>query len=492
MLFTFIRHQWLSFWRSKGKGRDLGIQLVMGFLILYITTTALFVGFNLDRLIIEFFPDKSVFAVFNGLLLYYFALDFLTRFQLQDLPALAIVPYLHLRIPKEKILAFLQLRPLFSVFNLIPFFIFTPFILSEISLISDTLTASMYLFALLCLVLWNNYAVLYLKRIATGRLWLMVTGFFLAGIAVLLEYLGIYHLSGVSDFVFSSVLSYPWIAVLFALPALMIFGINGNYLRHHLYIEEIAGKRKGTKLFSLNFPASFGLPGKLAALEIKLILRNKRPRATVSKSLIFIFYGFIFYKQKELDANQFGLLFFAAIFMVGNISTIYGQFMFGWQGEEFDGLMTSKMTLKDFFRGKLLLMTTWTALFTLILTPYGFLNPKILLLHFTACLYYIGVGNVVVLYFATLNNKKIELSKGASMNWQGVSASTMVLALPLIILPVGLYYLFSWISTPYIALYILAGIGLAALLLQGYAIKLLIKAFNHRKYKITEGFRQNS
>ncbi len=492
MLFTFIRHQWLSFWRSKGKGRDLGIQLVMGFLILYITTTALFVGFNLDRLIIEFFPDKSVFAVFNGLLLYYFALDFLTRFQLQDLPALAIVPYLHLRIPKEKILAFLQLRPLFSVFNLIPFFIFTPFILSEISLISDTLTASMYLFALLCLVLWNNYAVLYLKRIATGRLWLMVTGFFLAGIAVLLEYLGIYHLSGVSDFVFSSVLSYPWIAVLFALPALMIFGINGNYLRHHLYIEEIAGKRKGTKLFSLNFPASFGLPGKLAALEIKLILRNKRPRATVSKSLIFIFYGFIFYKQKELDANQFGLLFFAAIFMVGNISTIYGQFMFGWQGEEFDGLMTSKMTLKDFFRGKLLLMTTWTALFTLILTPYGFLNPKILLLHFTACFYYIGVGNVVVLYFATLNNKKIELSKGASMNWQGVSASTMVLALPLIILPVGLYYLFSWISTPYIALYILAGIGLAALLLQGYAIKLLIQAFNYRKYKITEGFRQNS
>lgn len=492
MLFTFIRHQWLGFWRSKGKGRDLGIQLVMGFLILYITGTALFVGFNLDRLIIELFPDKSVFAVFNGLLLYYFALDFLMRFQLQDLPALAIVPYLHLKIPKEKILAFLQLRPLFSVFNLIPFFIFTPFILSEISLISDTLTASMYLFALLCLVLWNNYAVLYLKRIATGRLWLMITGFFLAGIAVLLEYLGIYHLSGVSDFVFSSVLSYPWIAFLFALPAVLIFRINGNYLRHHLYIEEIAGKRKGAKLFSLNFPASFGLPGKLASLEIKLILRNKRPRATVSKSLIFIFYGFIFYKQKELDANQFGLLFFAAIFMVGNISTIYGQFMFGWQGEEFDGLMTSKMTLKDFFRGKLLLMTTWTVLFTLILTPYGFLNPKILLLHFTACLYYIGVGNVVVLYFATLNNKKIELGKGASMNWQGVSASTIVLALPLIMLPIGLYYLFSWISTPYTALYILAGIGLVALLLQGYAIKLLIQAFNYRKYKITEGFRQNS
>ncbi|SDL95021.1 DUF5687 family protein [Pedobacter antarcticus] len=492
MLFIFIRHQWLSFWRSKGKGRDLGIQLVMGFLILYIMATALLVGFNLDKLIIEFFPDKSVFAVFNGLLLYYFALDFLMRFQLQELPALAIVPYLHLRIPKEKILDFLQLRPLFSVFNLIPFFIFTPFILSEILLISDTFTAAMYLFALLCLVLWNNYTVLYLKRIATGHLWLMISGFFLAGVAALLEYLGIYHLSGISDFIFSSILSSPWIAFLFMLPVLLIFRINGNYLRHHLYTEEITGKRKSVNLFSLNFPASFGLPGKLASLEIKLILRNKRPRATVSKSLIFIFYGFVFYKQKELDANQFGLLFFAAIFMVGNISTIYGQFMFGWQGEEFDGLMTSKMTLKDFFRGKLLLMTTWTVLFTLILSPYGFLNPKILLLHFTACLYYIGIGNVVVLYFATFNSKKIELGKGASMNWQGVSASTIILALPLIMMPVGLYYLFSWISTPYVALYILAGLGFVALLLQGHVINILTRAFKYRKYKITEGFRQNS
>lgn len=492
MLLTFLRHQWLGFWRSKGKGREFGIKLFMAFLILYLAATGLVIGFNMEGLILELFPDKSVFLVFNGLVLYYFTLDFLFRFQLQELPALAIVPYLHLPVSKTKILQFLQLKPLFSIFNLIPFLIFAPFILTGIREISDINATIMYLFAILCLVLWNNYAVLYAKRIATGRLTFMVTGFTLAVAAASLEYLGIFKLSALSDTLFKQILDTPWIALYFVLPTALIIWVNNSYLRKHLYIEEITQKNTAFQRFTFDLPEAFGIPGKLAALELKLIPRNKRPRATVSKSLLFLFYGLIFYTPKALNNNEFGLLLFAAVFMTGNISLIYGQFMFGWQSAEFNGLLTSKMTIRDFFRAKLLLMTSWTVAFTLILSPYGLLSPKILLLHLVTCLYHLGIGNVVILYFATLNYKHIDLSKSSSMSWQGVSTSTILLTLPLIILPIVIYFLFSWILSPYPALFLLGAAGLAAFFLQGKALKILHRAFIQRKYQITEGFRQNS
>ncbi|HEY0175220.1 MAG TPA: DUF5687 family protein, partial [Pedobacter sp.] len=89
------------------------------------------------------------------------------------------------------------------------------------------------------------------------------------------------------------------------------------------------------------------------------------------------------------------------------------------------------------------------------------------------------------------NYKYIDLSKGASFNWQGVSASTMIMSLPLILAPILIYFPLSLID-PWWGLAGLSIIGLAGLLTRSFWVNFLVTAFHKRKYKIAAGFRERS
>jgi NADH:ubiquinone oxidoreductase subunit K len=236
----------------------------------------------------------------------------------------------------------------------------------------------------------------------------------------------------------------------------------------------------------------FGAAGTLVALEIKLILRNKRPRATVSKGLIFLFYGFLFYKNDVLEKDEFGRILFAALFMTGNMILLYGQFMFGWQGAEFDGLLANKTDIRTFFKAKLLMLTLSATLLTFITSLYGLMSWKLLVVHLAAYLYNVGIGAVIVLYFATRNYKYIDLKKGSSFNWQGVGASSMLMSLPILLLPYLIYFPVALLSNAYWGLAAIGIIGIAGLLTRNYWLNTLVSGFNKRKYKIAAGFREQS
>ena len=122
-------------------------------------------------------------------------------------------------------------------------------------------------------------------------------------------------------------------------------------------MEELSTGEKRKSATDYPFLDRFGEVGTLAAMEIKLILRNKRSKSTVSKGPFFVFYGFLFYRPELLEKDQFGMMLFAAIFMTGNMIMLYGQFMFGWQSAEFDGLLANKTNIKTFLKSKFLLFT---------------------------------------------------------------------------------------------------------------------------------------
>ncbi len=102
--------------------------------------------------------------MFVGFVIYYFMADFLTRIQLQELPTLSIVPYLHLNISRRKIILFLNIRGMFSVFNIAPLFLFLPFITTKIAADYGSKAMWMMILVLISLIVINNYLVLYLKR----------------------------------------------------------------------------------------------------------------------------------------------------------------------------------------------------------------------------------------------------------------------------------------------------------------------------------------
>lgn len=490
MLSTFLSHQWTGFWRSRGKGSNIAVQIVMGLLILYLVLCAFGVGIFMDKMIGAAFPGKDVFEVFNGFILYYFALEFLSRLQIQELPTLAIVPYLHLNIPKRKLVNFLNVRALFSVFNFIPLFLFLPFCIIRISGQYGGFACLMYIVAIFSLAIFNNYLALYVKRVSIANTRFVVIGFLILLTLGLLEYFKVFSIAAVSNTVFSYVARMPALGFVFTALAIAIFLVNARYLRSNLYTEELSSGEKKKSSTDYPFLDRFGEVGSLAALEIKLILRNKRSKSTVSKGLIFIFYGFLFYKQKALDGDQFGMMLFAAIFMTGNMVLLYGQFMFGWQSSEFDGILTNKISARNFIKSKLLLFNLSSTVLTIIVSLYGFMSWKILMVQFAAYFYSIGIAPILVLYMATRNYKAIDLSKGSSFNFQGVGATSMLMSFPVFMLPYVFYLPFSYMGNPYWGFITLGVAGLASYLSQSFWVEFLVKEFNSRKYKIAEGFRE--
>ncbi|WP_316792889.1 DUF5687 family protein [Pedobacter frigoris] len=490
MLITFLSHQWKGFWRSKSKGGTIAANILIGFFTLYMLTLAIGLGFYLEFFIGKFSPGKDVGVIFNGIIIYYFAIDFILRLQLQELPTMSIVPYLHLRIPKGKIVRFLNVRALFNAFNILPLFLFIPFCCTYISDVHGTYASLMFCVSILSLIVFNNYTALYVKRLTLASTKYVVITVVVISVLAALEYYKIFSIKAISNGIFGLISKQPALALGFTVMAILMFIINAKYLRKNLYTEELGSSEE--KKTSTDYPLlnRFGEAGTLVALELKLILRHKRTRTALMMSLLFIFYGFLFYKEDVLKKDALGMVIFAATFMTGSAVTIYGQFMFGWQGSYFDGLLANKTNFRNFIKAKFLLFTIMSTITTCIITFYGFLSWKILAVQFATYLYNIGLGTVVILYFATRNYKAIDLSKGSTFNYQGVSASQFVLMIPYFALPYLFYQPFASAGKPYYGLICLGFFGLAGLLTRSYWIAFILKEFNKRKYKIAEGFRQ--
>jgi len=492
MLTTFLDHQWKAFWRSKNKTGSIAAQIFMGIFILYFLAVAFFIGIGLEPLIGKFLPKKDVYEVFNGFILYYFALDFIMRMQLQELPTLSIVPYLHLNIERRKLVNFLNIRSLFSAFNILPLFLFLPFCCTAIADVYGPLAALMYVVSVLSLAIFNNYLALYLKRLSISNL--KVIPILLALIALLgiMEYMQVFSIAAGSNVLFEHVAAQPLWAIVFPVAAMVAYINNSRYLRQNLYTEELS--KAEAKKTSTDYPFldRFGEIGTLVALELKLILRHKRTRSSMMMGLIFVFYGFLFYKKPFLDQDNLGMMLFAAIFMTGSSISIYGQFMFGWQSAHFDGLLVNKVDFRKFIKAKFLLFTLLSTVVTVIVSLYGLISWKILVIQFAAYFYNLGLGTVIVLYFATRNARSIDLTKTATFNFQGVGASQWVLGLPYFLLPYLIFGPFAFFGHPYIGLIVLGALGIISLLMREFWISFLYKELNKRRYIIAEGFREKS
>ncbi len=490
MISTFLSHQWKDFWRSRNKSGSIATQILMGFFLLYFFVMAVAIGVGMPYYLPEVFPNKPVMESFNGIILYYFAFEFLMRMQLQELPTLSIIPYLHLNIQKSKIISFLNVKALFSAFNLWPLFIFLPFCFMQILPTLGGFTMLMYIVSILSIMVFNNYLVLYIKRKSITNIWFAIIGIGLLSIFSLLEYYKVISIMAGSNVVFGALANYPYLGFAFTVAGLVIFFINSAFLKSNLYVEELSKKQEKKASTDYAFLNRFGRVGELAALELKLILRHKRPRSSVMMGLLFLFYGFLFYKQKAIVSDSFAQMLFGAIFMTGFSILGYGQFMFAWQSSHFDGLLSNKIDIKNFIKAKFLLFTIACTIITILASFYGFLSPKLLLLQMSAYLYNIGFSTVLVLYLATYNFKKLDINRAQSFNFQGVGATQWLLMLPFTVVPYLIYLPFGMMDKPFLGLIAIGTFGLIMLLMRDFWIDIIIKRFEQQRYKILEGFRE--
>jgi hypothetical protein len=344
--------------------------------------------------------------------------------------------------------------------------------------------------AILSLMLLNNFLVLYLKRKSISNILYLLIGIIVIGGLAALEYFKIISIAAFANNIFTAIVVHPLYALSFTILALAMFLFNSRYLRNNLFVEELSKKDKNKTSTDYPFLNRFGKTGELAALELKLILRHKRPRSALMMGFFFLLYGFIMYKPEAIANNELGMVIFAAIFITGIFIITYGQFMFGWQSGHFDGLLSNKIDFKNFIKAKFLLFTIGSTAITLIAFLYGFMSWKIVLIEFAVYLYNIGFSTVIVLFFAMYNYKRLDITKKASFNWQGSGATQWIMSIPLLLLPYLIYLPFYFMKQPYWGIAAIGIFGIITLLMRNVFINLLTKKFEKQRYKIAEGFRE--
>lgn len=490
MLSTFLSHEFKAFWRSKNAGKNLAVQIFMGLMILYLLACVGFVGFFLDKILGKVFPQEPITLSFCGIILMYFLWELFARLQLQELPTLRVQPYLQLPIKRNTLVNYLSVTALFSVFNLWPIVLFFPFVFKVIMVQSGVFVALSFIVSILAISIFSNYLALYVKRKANLNGWIfliVVAGLVLISLCDYMWHL--FSLRAISYAFFGHLISWPVLMLAPIAVAAGMYYINFSYLKQNLYLEELSTKKESHKA-STDYPILnyFGPTGDLVANEIKLILRNKRPRSAFIMSLFFLFYGLIFYPNPGMKNNE-AFKVFVGMFMTGFFIISYGQFMFSWQAAHFEGLMVSKVKFADFLKGKYLLFTAVSTVAVILTTPYVYFGWRVLLIHFVMYLWNLGITINIVLYFANRNAKRIDLSKGASFNWEGVGATQMILSFLLLLPPFALYVPFKIWGHADIGLALIAVVGVVGIFTRSYWIQFLEADFNNRKFKVLEGFR---
>jgi hypothetical protein len=485
-----LSHQWKSFWRSRNAGSSLALPIVMALLIAYLLSIILAAGLALPHLLHKFYPGRDITPIFFGYILYYFSFDVLMRFTLQGLPVLSTQPYLGQNIPRRKLVAFLNVRSLFHFLNLTPLLLFLPFVFKEIAPAHGAAAAATFITGVVFFTMFNNFLILYIKRRTIISSW-WLAGFFTAIAAfIVLDYFHVLSLGTLSSNAFIHLLKAPAFVGIPIVLGLAAWLNNYRFLLHNLYLDEGGRTEKEKTSKEYTWLQHLGISGELIALDIKLILRNKRPKYVLRLCLIFMAYGFIFYTKANLRDPHMYMFLFPSIFMTGIFIINYGQFLFAWHSNFFDGLMSSNISLPLWIRSKFMLYTATSTIFFIITSLYGLISWKLLITQLAAWLYNIGISSVLSIYLATWHYKGINLGKSASFNYQGTSTVQWVYSLVLIILPYLIFYpLARWVD-PWIGYAVVGGLGLISLLLQNWWIDVLTRELKRRKYLIMAGFRE--
>jgi len=457
-----------------------------------LTAEFVLLGYFLDEILLSIDPEGAPELMLESIFLYYFLLTFLSRFFMQNLPTAEIGQFLHLPIKRSKIAMYVQLRSLSTFFNFIPFILFLPFAIKFMSHEYSSITALVWFGAIFFFDMTSNFSLLWLKRKSTNN---SLIFFIIIGIIVmafLLENMKLYSLSDLSKSYFEALQNnFSLILIPIGL-SIISFILSYKYIIKNSYLEDLPSTKNASESISSKFTiiGNYGKVGQLVLNEIKLLLRHKRSKSILYMTPMFLLYGLLFYPQ-DLYRNSFGWLVFVGIFVTGGFMMAYGQYILSWESRHFDFLQSSNISRKDFFTAKYYLIATPTLLMFILTTPYVYFGKDILLINTVAFIYNIGINAPLLLFTASFNRKRMELAKGASMNYQGIGINNFIAAVPLIAFPAIIFKILMIFFNVNTSLLIFTIIGISGFLSHKILIKYAVKFFEKNRYKISEGFRQS-
>lgn len=484
---TLLSHQWKSATRSAAASKSIGFKIFMGFVFFVLFLELLGGGYYLGYTLAE--NLQNPIAELSRYGFYFFLVIIISRYMLQKLPTLMVQPYLNLPIKKSKLVHFILTKPLFNILNILPL----SFVLAITMGLHKHLDAYTFWMIFTIVIIGDlvvNYLSIYIKRVQIKHEYVFYL--FLASVAGLLflDHFNIVNFQAISSDVFIKVIQNPLLLLAGILLFATAYYLNFQLLYKHFSLEDFGtgDTNQRSSLENLSYFDRFGKIGTFVLLELKMYVRNKRTRTLLLMAPLFLLYGLFFYTNPTyLEKN--GFLILVGLFISGGFMMSLGLYFFAWESDHFDLMLTANNTYKDYIKAKYFLMLSTSTIIFLLSTFYVFFGIEILIINSICFLFNIGVNSLLLLYFATNNNKYMNLSKGSAFNYQGVGGRHFVLMIPLLVIPILIHLPFSLLGQANIGFALIGALGVLGLLFREKLLDLITQRFIRKRHKMSEGFR---
>ncbi|WP_127846021.1 DUF5687 family protein [Psychroflexus aestuariivivens] len=483
---NFIQLEWKQFSRSSYFQKGLFIKILMIMGALYFGGIAVFLGIGVFFLVKKAIPEIDPFETINNYLIYWVLLDLVIRYFMQQLPVMNIKPMMIIPVKKQKVIRFLLLKTSTSFFNILPILVFLP--LSVVLLIQgySPINTILWFIGLLCIsfsINFLNFLINKTKSYFFGLAILVLVGF-------ALRYFGVFDVTEYSGAAFFALYNQPYFVLIPLLIMLVLFQRNFNLLKRNFYIDgAVKNKTETVKNYNLEFLNRFGTLSVFLKNDIKMIIRNARPKQVLLMSVMFLFYGLIFYTQ-DIYREMPAILAFASMFVTGGFLITFGQMVPAWDSEYYKLMMSQNISYRQYLESKWLLMVVGCVVSFILSTPYIYFGWDIYAMIAAGAAFNIGLNSFITLYGGALNRVPVELNQKAKAfsNTQGFNVTQLLISLPKIFGPMIIFYVPYKIFNFDVGIICLAVSGVLGLIFKNFFLSKVENIYQKGKYKTIAAF----
>ncbi|AXO80812.1 hypothetical protein DZC78_10590 [Olleya aquimaris] len=492
MITKFLSLEWKSFIRSSNFGKGLAIKILMAFFAVYFLLVFLSLGVFIYPTLKKAFPDNDPFVMVNTLLFFWFLGDLMLRFFLQKLPVMSVKPLLTLPIKRSRVVNYVLGKSALSFFNFLPLFAIVPFSVVLITKDYEVTKVITWLVAMVILTLISNFLNFIIESFSAETEFSFLPIILFAGTLFGLNHFNIVNFSQLLSSAMLAITNNPLYLIVLLIILIGLYLFNHKVLIKKLYLDNsLKTKIKEVSTSDLGWTKRFGEVAPFMQLDLKLIWRNKRPRSAVFILVIGLLYGLFFYPQ-PMYRDMPIMYGFIGVFVTGIFLINFGQFIPAWDSGYYKMLMSQNIKYEQYLKSKYTLMMLSVIIMFVLSIPYVYFGWKILVAHFAAAIYNIGVNTYVIMLGGSFNRKKIDLNQRAAFNYQGTGAVQWLIGIPLLLVPLAIFGALTYYVNFYSGVSALILLGIIGIVFHQKLMQLITKKYLNSKYEMIKAFNQDN
>jgi hypothetical protein len=490
LLAQFFHLERKDFLRSPSFDTSLVILILMGLGALYFAVVFVGLGIGIYFIAEDVAPQNPFGWINQGIWVFWLA-DLIFRYMGQKMPITKIKPLLSMPISKSNIVVFSMLKSVISPFNWLYLFLWIPLYIVLLQQDLDPVGVTTWILGVSVLFLANNFLNLW----ANNSQWVFATAMGALIAAAAGKYFELFDLKALSGGLFEALYQTP-ITLLGALAwlAFLVWGSYRFFLAGMFLDDRFSVKTEVARTAKMAWLDTMGRMGIFLKNDLRLITRNKRAKMAVLSGIFFLFYGLLFFTNAlEVYQGAYWKVF-AGIFVTGGFLFSFGGFVPSWDSSYYPLMMTQRITYADYLKAKWWLIVWATLASTVLASFYALMGWEVYLAVLAGAAYNVGINAHLVLLGGAFVKTPIDLTsaKKAFGDKQAVNLKTMLIALPKIALPMGIYALGQWIWDAQGGYLLLIGLSMLGFGLRNPVLRWIERIYKKEKYDTIQAYKPKS